>query len=205
MRDAPLNPTIWNSKIIIEVNQSNWTAQLNELVKQALQFLGVFPWYPLTLISDNKISFTKLPTSTRTSFHLNIEGPPDQTSGSDFFLGSQQNFQPKFAPRKIRTAPQQKWTPRNKKKHVHHESHSLFFLKLTVSGMFFFFGILTIPVFGTSSGSIGKWIKWWKWDLPGFRRRHSFRGGSLLELWRLIFTEIFPEIFEKKSAPQQSF
>ena len=23
---------------------------------------------------------------------------------------------------------------------------------------------------GTSSGSIGKWIKWWKWDLPVFER-----------------------------------
>ena len=47
---------------------------------------------------------------------------------------------------------------------------------------------------GTSSGSIGKWIKWWKWDLP------VFEGIPRRECWsfpRLI------SIFVDQMSPQK--
>ena len=57
--------------------------------QQTLQnSLGVFHSFPLTLrLLVLQFLFTKLSTSTRTSCHLNIEGPPDEASG----------FQPNFS------------------------------------------------------------------------------------------------------------
>lgn len=144
MRDAPLNP---QSEIPKSSKQTK-IIKLNHFTslgfQQTLQnSLGVFHSFPLTLrLLVLQFLFTKLSTSTRTSCHLNIEGPP----GWGFRIPTQL-FNQHFLLFGIsyKNSPTKKRNPDIRKKTkrwiMNHESQLFVFQKSNLP-----FGILTIPV-----------------------------------------------------------
>lgn len=164
--------------------------------QQTLQnSLGVFHSFPLTLrLLVLQFLFTKLSTSTRTSCHLNIEGPP----GWGFRIPTQL-FNQHFLLFGIsyKNSPTKKRNPDIRKKQNVESwimNRNCLFFKNQIC-LLASWQSLSRRHFanGTSSGSMGKWIKWWKWDLPVCEGT----AEGMLEVSRLI------SIFVDQMSPQR--